>query len=230
MADKMLRMAGRGDDATAKAVSTDNDGRVKSLIYALDVNGNKVPLTTELDEQGKAVLRIADVAPAGYDADLDVVKVLGRINPTEQIASSYNPLQGTPSFPGVQVISLNSQLGINIAEYEKVGLRMSRSSTLKNSSNEYVRIAVGLYLNNQETQIGFKAPYDNTSLVRYNGQSGHAMDMPIEHSFRTFILNDFFPILNGHYPLVGVMLWLYFYDTPVDGTLAITFTGVKRRM
>lgn len=68
MADNMMRIAGRGTDGTAKAVKTDNGGKLETLAQISGVSaGATVALTAVDDGTGKFVLRVVDAAPFAYD-------------------------------------------------------------------------------------------------------------------------------------------------------------------
>lgn len=62
---KMMRIAGRGTDGTAKAIKTDNNGNVNTLLVGSNISDADSPiiLSATEDINGKGVLRILDAAP-----------------------------------------------------------------------------------------------------------------------------------------------------------------------
>lgn len=53
-----------------------------SVLLARDKDGSDVPLTVETDDEGKAVLRVLDSAPAGYEEATDSIKgkIINRVD------------------------------------------------------------------------------------------------------------------------------------------------------
>ena len=120
MADKMMRIAGRGDDGTAKAIGTDNNGSIKVKLASSDV---AVPVDIQYHDLATPIPVAPSLQPYLASGAIDPMFVLQTITATkETMANVPSGARGLIAGLIVSAVSGTFSDGQGIALRVRVGL------------------------------------------------------------------------------------------------------------
>ena len=139
-----MRIGGRDPNGIARGLRTDEEGNLKTeltgSILGKDTGGNDKPVSVELDDKGRYVLRTFDAHPHSFDALTDTKKVSVKTNRIDKLSGQIT----------MSAESTNETIGINCIESKT--LRIS-THDVNQFHDSFKDVRIKWYLNESLSRL-----------------------------------------------------------------------------